>query len=348
LASHFIQTVEIKGFGCLKDVTLSLSPLHALIGPNDSGKSTVLRALRTVLHTAVGRGDPSFDLAYDQLWPHGSIALVYPDELGYEVTTDQHRNVLRRSVRWASDVSRSSGPISLAPPPLAPDEKGTELQRRLTPARMVRLDGTSLRGPGNLIPSDKPLGLGGPEGAGLASLYDAILSRNVDGFTALREQIRGLFPTIKQVGLRNTSAGQKLLEFELVDGSRVGAEFMSEGLLYFMALAALPHLEPTSLLLIEEPENGLHPARIQEVMRLLRELSKTTQVVVATHSPLVINELEPQEVTLLTRDTDRGTRATLLKDTTNFEERSKVYALGELWLSYANGSDERELVGGSS
>ena len=108
----------------------------------------------------------------------------------------------------------------------------------------------------------------------------------------------------------------------------------------------MPHLEPTALLLIEEPENGLHPARIAEVMRVLRAISERTQVILATHSPLVINELLPDEVTIVTRDKDRGTKATRMKDTPGFEDRAKVYALGELWLSYANGEDEAPLLEG--
>ena len=113
-------------------------------------------------------------------------------------------------------------------------------------------------------------------------------------------------------------------------------------------LRAIPHLEPTPLLLVEEPENGLHPARIAEVVRLLRDLSRTTQVLIATHSPLVINELQGDEVTVVTRDPVRGTQVKALSATPNFAERSRVYALGELWVSYANGTDEAPLLNGTA
>lgn len=43
----FVETVRIQNFGCARDVALELTRLHALIGPNDSGKSTVLAAIRT-------------------------------------------------------------------------------------------------------------------------------------------------------------------------------------------------------------------------------------------------------------------------------------------------------------
>jgi hypothetical protein len=78
-------------------------------------------------------------------------------------------------------------------------------------------------------------------------------------------------------------------------------------------------------------------------MRVLREVSKTTQVLVATHSPLVVNELRPEEVSVVTRTEEKGTEVRAIKDTPNFEERSRVYKLGELWISYANGVDEKPL-----
>lgn len=83
-----------------------------------------------------------------------------------------------------------------------------------------------------------------------------------------------------------------------MDGGSVGADRLSEGMLYWLAFAALPYLHPTPLILIEEPENGLHPSRIGDVMRVLREVAKTSQIILATHHPLVINELQADEVTI--------------------------------------------------
>ena len=62
------------------------------------------------------------------------------------------------------------------------------------------------------------------------------------------------------------------------------------------------------------------------------------------HSPFVINELQGDEVTVVTRPEGKGTQVRRLCDTPNFEERSKVYALGELWVSYADGKDEHALL----
>src|SRR5262245_52148267 len=56
--SEFIQRLTVKNYGCIKDITATLTPLHAFIGPNDGGKSTLLRAVRT-LHQL---GAAAFDL----------------------------------------------------------------------------------------------------------------------------------------------------------------------------------------------------------------------------------------------------------------------------------------------
>jgi predicted ATPase len=179
-------------------------------------------------------------------------------------------------------------------------------------------------------------------------VYDALLSRRLDAFLEISKRFTTLFPTARSIQLTNPSSTTKALGVELTDGRSVGAAQLSEGMLYWLAFAALPYLTPTPIILIEEPENGLHPSRIGEVMAVLRDVSNTSQVIIATHHPLVINELQPDEVTLITRTPERGTIATPISRTKNFEQRSKVYALGELWLNYADGELESDLVAEST
>jgi hypothetical protein len=57
-----------------------------------------------------------------------------------------------------------------------------------------------------------------------------------------------------------------------------------------------------------------------------------------------VNELRPEEVSVVYRTNEQGTQIKLMKDTPDFARRAKVYALGELWLSYANGTDEAPLL----
>ena len=185
----------------------------------------------------------------------------------------------------------------------------------------------SLRQASALIPEGAPLRFADERGLGLPAVYDAILSRDVATYLALSERLAKSFPTVKSISLKNTHQQTKSLGVQLEDGAFVAATAMSEGLLRFLAFAAVPYLAPAALLLVEEPENGLHSARIRDVVAMLREISKTTQVVVATHSPFVVEELEPGEVTLLGRDAEKGTEAATLTDNVLEGARAKALAL---------------------
>lgn len=53
-------------------------------------------------------------------------------------------------------------------------------------------------------------------------------------------------------------------------------------------------------------------------------------------------------MSIVSRNNDTGTQVTPIAKTPNFAARAAVYALGELWLSYANGDDEAPLLVGDS
>lgn len=348
----YIEELRIENYGCIHDATFRFTPLHALIGPNDSGKSTALRALRTMAFLLAERPDDREQQALRQ----AIMAQSADKQPRFQASTKQSSWELR----FSKDASlqeqaytRSQRVTPWSPPgprfsfdPLADYSPGGDVPQALRGAQLLRLEPDALRAPHALIPDGQPLRFLDERGTGLPALFDALIVRNLPAYMTVSQELAKLFPSVQSIQLTTPSPGTRGMGVKLVDGEFVPAELMSEGLLYYLAFAVLPHLDPTPMLLIEEPENGLHPARIAEVMRVLRAISEKTQVIIATHNPLVVNELQPDEVTVVTRSRETGTKATLIKDTPNFEERSKIYALGELWLSYANGEDEAPLLQG--
>lgn len=334
----FIERLRVTNYGPIRDADFRLTPIHAFIGPNDSGKSSILRAIETLAR--LGAGQTRDDLV------RRLLLSARPDR---EVA-------LRASVRtwtWTVQVLRGSeqhftleqngkrvgtGNATL---PNYPEPHGA-----LRGAQLVRFDPDALRSPTDLIPHGAPMQFRDERGLGLPSLYDALLSRDLDGFIAVRNRMRQLFPAVESLELRNTSSTEKTLAVKLTTGETISSEDMSEGLLYYLGFAVLPHVAGTAVLLVEEPENGLHPARIAEVVTLLRDIARTTQVLIATHSPLVVNELASDEISVVTRDPDEGTKVTPLSATANYEERSQAYSNGELWVSYADGNLETPLLKG--
>lgn len=347
-----IRTFHAKSYGCLLDVTATLTPLHAFIGPNDSGKSTLLWGMRTV----VQHWGLSFQRDRAGKWtPFDPYLFDAPDGLVAVQTADAWFGARLQDGALARHVSTVSadGP-SLLPIPSDEDRLTYGAVVRagkttLKSARLIRLDPDALRAPSGLIPETASVAFLDDRGHGLGGVYFAIRNRNDDAFSTIVNDVRRHFPTIKGLRVKAITSGEVALEAELTTGARVEAARMSEGLLYYLAFAALRHIDPVSLLLVEEPENGLHPARIAEVVRILRAIVEETgtQVIMATHSPLLVNELQPEEVSVVTRHEQTGTRVTRLHETPDFAERSKIYALGELWIAYANGEDEAPLLTGT-
>jgi predicted ATPase len=96
-------------------------------------------------------------------------------------------------------------------------------------------------------------------------------------------------------------------------------------------LTILCHPSPPPLVCIEDPEIGLHPDILPRLARLLLAASERTQLVVTTHSDVLVSALSevPEAVVVCERD-DSGTRLRHL-DPESLDEWLENYTLGELW-----------------
>ncbi len=114
----------------------------------------------------------------------------------------------------------------------------------------------------------------------------------------------------------------------------VPATRLSDGTLrYLCLLVILLHPTPPPLICIEEPELGMHPDIIPTIAELLIEASQRTQLIVTTHSDMLVSAIGAKhpEAVLVCDRTSKGTTLTRLEP-----EKLKLwlekYTLGELWL----------------
>lgn len=108
---------------------------------------------------------------------------------------------------------------------------------------------------------------------------------------------------------------------------------MSDGTMQLAALLTLLY-EPaaTGLLGIEEPENELHPQLLAYMAEELIAATETRQLLVATHSPALLNALEPEQVWILHRGPDGYTQATRTADLPGISAMvAEGSPLGYLW-----------------
>jgi predicted ATPase len=110
------------------------------------------------------------------------------------------------------------------------------------------------------------------------------------------------------------------------------ASSLSDGTLRFIVLATL-FLQPVShrpsVILVDEPELGLHPYAIGILASLIRQAAVDTQVIVSTQSSLLVDYLKPEDVLVVNRIEGGTTIAPLKPD--QLATWLEDYSLGQLW-----------------
>ena len=149
----------------------------------------------------------------------------------------------------------------------------------------------------------------------------------------LLEALRRLFDGIVDFHCPVTS-GLVSLFLEESGGRSIPATRLSDGTLrYLCLLAVLLHPEPPSLIGIEEPELGLHPDLLPGLADLLVEASERTQLIVTTHSDVLVDALTDRPESVVVCEKHDGQTEMRRLDKADLAKWLKDYRLGDLWRS---------------
>lgn len=165
-------------------------------------------------------------------------------------------------------------------------------------------------------------------GENLALVLSKIRSRiKPDLIEALRELYEGIEDVNFQI-----DGGNVLLFLEERGGREIPATRLSDGTLrYLCLLAILLHPDPPPLIAIEEPELGLHPDIIPQLAKLLVAASERTQLVVTTHSDVLVDALTSQPESVIVCEKVDGESQFRRLDADQLKEWLEKYTLGQLW-----------------
>jgi predicted ATPase len=145
------------------------------------------------------------------------------------------------------------------------------------------------------------------------------------------DALKKLYDGIKTIHM-TVEAGNILLSIEKEGGRHISASRLSDGTLrYLCLLAILLHPEPPPLVAIEEPELGLHPDVIPEVADLLVQASERTQLVVTTHSRMLIDALSDDSTRVVVCEKEGGESRFERLDSQQLAAWLEKYSLGDLW-----------------
>jgi predicted ATPase len=210
-------------------------------------------------------------------------------------------------------------------------QQSENLRKQLASCTFYGALDVSPRSPVRLPQEMRPAKLPGANGEDLvSSLYD-LRESDLDRFEMVEDTISAAFPDFEKLSFPPVAAGKLSMTWKDKNFSRpIYVHELSEGTLRFLWLVTLlQSRELTTLTLIDEPEISLHPELLRLLADLMREASKRTQLIVATHSDRLIRFLEPKEVLIF--DAEDGLTTVTWADELDLEKWLAEYSLDAVW-----------------
>lgn len=372
-----LKKVHVENYKCLWDTTVELGDFNVLIGPNDSGKSSfleVIKFLGRITKENVFQGDWSFenvvwrrDDSRKIVWEiEGQAPGIESFRYHVEFTSGKYSEKLTEEMVVDDNVFWDDKNAGVRPPGF-PTVFGRILGGDIIPSIQSNNGGPpnieKLKALASSLTTSeeyqfqiKQMAKGSvlghfflnQTGANLASVLDSLQnSPKRTNFDLIQKKLQDVIPTLAGVILPTVGEKGKVIEFILSgDGQKpvsIPASLVSGGALLVTAFLTLAYTETSGILLIEEPENGLHPGLLKFIIDLLRKMStgeignRKRQILVTTHSPLLLNYVKPEEVKIFRRDPESGTEVTSMDKVTD-DNLLEEFAVGELW--YLLGEDK--------
>lgn len=372
-----LSKLRVQHYKSLFDTEVDLEPLTIFIGPNGSGKSNICETL-SVLSDFIQRLIASTDSAEivsfftdsltnvnknqqiieSKFWQGKrdylyfevsaiskvssedigsdiSVRLDYPERIVTINTNKTNENPQSGKYKYTSEIRNFLVSYKYSDSLL-----GNALQK----VNVYDFAPISLS---NNIPSTRGMD---KTGQGIVDALADILLSNRKNFDELEERLTRLVPNIERISLHRRDDRTFLMELiDRYSEHHIPASDISDGTLRILAfLTALYQENTPSIICFEEIENGVHPWLLHKMMELLKIVStegitgKPVQVLITTHSPVLLNYVEPHQVRAVELDNEGKTQIhSLPVDSVRFQKALEAYdgALGELWFTNVFGGN---------
>lgn len=353
-----LRKLTIRGFKSIESLEgFDLRDLNVLIGANGSGKSNFVdffRLLRAMADeglqkfvTEQGGGDGFFFLG-PRYTRKISVRLEFGEnvyEFDLEPTAGNELMIGSERVKWIGggdtecigsdsresalkqqkDQRSKAGPWS---------SKTSYVYWGVTGWTVYHFHDTSLFAPMRRDQSARDRRPLRPDASNIAAFLLSLRRSFPPNYTLIRDTVRLIAPFFDDFVLEPQEKGGE--EKVRLEWRQKGSDFpfqpsqLSDGTIRFICLATAllqPDLPP--LIVIDEPELGLHPYAINLLADLIRSASTRTQVIVSTQSPTLLDHFAPEDIIVANRRDGRSTFERLEPD--KLAEWLKEYSVGELW-----------------
>jgi predicted ATPase len=359
MPTNALDYITIRGFKSIASIEkLELRPINVVIGPNGSGKSNFIGAFRFLQSIADGRlrnyviaaggaekvlhfgskttGKIELHIRFQRgvgygllLWPSGDDGLYPSGEIAYD---------------W-NEADNGAGDIGLNPLDGGREAGISDLTRsegvekwvraQLGSWRSYHLNDTSSSSPMRKTAKVDDNRFLKPDGSNLAAFLYFLKVWAEDSYSLIVHTVQRVAPFFDDFllePLRLKPDDIKLEWRHKGSDQYFDASSLSDGTLRFIALATLflqPEKYRPSVILVDEPELGLHPYAIEILAALVRQASVTSQVILSTQSSRLLDHFEPEGVLVANRV--NGGTVLERQDPERLAKWLEDYSLGQLW-----------------
>lgn len=182
------------------------------------------------------------------------------------------------------------------------------------------------------------------DGGNLAAFLYYLKNSEEKYYRRIVRHIKQVVPQFRDFNLHPSQLNENyiLLNWEEENSNYLfGPHQISDGSLRFMCLATLllqPPATLPSVVILDEPELGLHPSAISILAGLTKAATKHCQVVMATQSPRLVDEFSSENIVVVQRDAEKNCSDFQVLDEERLHEWLERYSLSELW--------EKNVLGG--
>lgn len=367
-----LSKITLEGFRSIRSASLELRPLTVLIGANGAGKSNLIDFLRmmnyaltrgfqdpylrergpasAILHfgpkvTPVIRAELEFRSAAGTNYYRCALADTQGDRLSFTREEVQfHAQGHPRPMPPVPVIPRPSDESGLAELWVDNDPTARFVKSLLSRCRVYQFHDTSLTSHfRDASPVDRTRYLYA-DGGNLAAYLLGLRPGAADHYAMIVRTLRLILPWFEEfilepegppgrerVLLRWRMAGRGDYEF--------GSGQLSDGSLRIMALVTLllqPSERMPNLLVLDEPELGLHPAAEVMLAGMIKSVSQNVQVIVSTQSASLLDQFEADDVVVV--ENVDGASTFTRQSSEQLLSWRKRYTMGEIW--------NKNLIGG--
>jgi predicted ATPase len=347
-----LQKIQIKGYKSIKELELELRPINILIGANGVGKSNFISFFKLVNNIYEQRLENfSLKAGVENLLHYGSKET---EEVFGRLTfrrheyTNEYSFILQPTENKSNLFIQDEDSIFEGDPTYpginnvkesvikdSPYKRNVHLRKYLESYKIYHFHDTSSSAPLRLPCSLDDNHNLKEDGANLPAFLYYLQEKHPISFKRIQQIIASTVPFFEKFNLSPDRLDETRIKLEWIEknhpDSYFNASHLSDGSLRFIALTILlmqPNLP--KIIIIDEPELGLHPTAINKLSGMIKSVSQQDcQVIISTQSINLVDNFEPEDIVTVDRFEDQSVFHRLEKE--NLQTWLEDYSLGDLW-----------------